>query len=187
MDLWVEAGKTYYVFVDGSFNDVGNFTLDLDLRPCGDGKKEGLEQCDDGNMNAADGCDGCVSCAGALETSDPSTHHCYLASMATASWAAARAACVAWGGDLVAVSSDMEASFLKLCAGTDFWVGGNDLAVEGTYTNSNGEPWFNFWSAGEPDNIAADDCVMLNCQAGGLADASCMTALRYVCERAPAK
>jgi cysteine-rich repeat protein len=56
----VSAGTTYYVIVDmvSSSATPGPFTLDVSIVPpvCGDGFVTGVEICDDGNNDPADGC-----------------------------------------------------------------------------------------------------------------------------------
>jgi cysteine-rich repeat protein len=55
----VEAGKTYFAFVDGynGANGAYSVTVKVDPAVCGNGKVEGSEQCDDGNTAGGDGCD----------------------------------------------------------------------------------------------------------------------------------
>ncbi|MEP7127001.1 MAG: lectin-like protein [Byssovorax sp.] len=182
--IWVEAGVTYWVVVAG---DPAPFTLDLKLFPCGNGTVEGLEQCDD----PADAkCIGCLKCNGASEVRDPISQHCYqLATFGfgAKSWPSARAACVAWGGDLAAISSQEELSFLDGKSQlTSVWLGGSDAALECSYTWSNGEPWFAKWDPSQPDNSNGnEDCVAFTPN-GTINDLGCGNALDYICERAPA-
>jgi cysteine-rich repeat protein len=59
--LFVAAGTTYLAVEDGGAG--GTFDLHLEFLPyfCGDGVVAGLEQCDDGNAAAGDGCSDCVA------------------------------------------------------------------------------------------------------------------------------
>jgi len=54
----VQAGDTYYIFVDGYNGEAGPFQLDVEILPafCGNGHVEGVEQCDDGATLDGDGC-----------------------------------------------------------------------------------------------------------------------------------
>ncbi len=64
MELLVEPGDTYYVFIDGKPGDGGNagaeYALDVtfDVQVCGDSAVVGTEQCDDGNDADDDLCTG---------------------------------------------------------------------------------------------------------------------------------
>jgi cysteine-rich repeat protein len=94
---------------------------------CGDGKREGAEECDDGNAESHDGCVQCMTC-GPIPTSldepfehfDDRTGSCYLVEgqnptgfMQVTSWDGANAHCVTWGGTLVVVSSSDEHNVLQ--------------------------------------------------------------------------
>ena len=58
LELEVQAGQTYYVFVDGYLSQHGPFTLHVTVTPpcCGDGTVDNGEACDDGNQVDGDGC-----------------------------------------------------------------------------------------------------------------------------------
>ncbi|MDB5218280.1 MAG: Multiple EGF-like-domain protein 3 precursor, partial [Myxococcaceae bacterium] len=59
ISLSVVQGQTYYLIVDGAgATDKGAFTMLVTVSPpgCGDGLVAGVEQCDDGNSVAGDGC-----------------------------------------------------------------------------------------------------------------------------------
>ena len=69
----------------------------------------------------------------------------------------------------------------------DLWIGGNDVAMEGAYAWSNGEPWvFASWAEGVPiDQGGYRDCVTLVASAGALPafDARmCAEERGYLCE-----
>ncbi|ACY13585.1 DUF4215 domain-containing protein [Haliangium ochraceum] len=64
VDFLVAAGQTVYAHVTdfGDNSPIATYFLQIHLSVCGDGVLEGLEQCDDGNNVAGDGCDAdCVS------------------------------------------------------------------------------------------------------------------------------
>lgn len=72
LEFPVVAGTPYYVFVDGLQGATGPFKAQVivSVAECGNGKKEGGEECDDGNLAPGDGCS--VSCvfepAGPVDT-----------------------------------------------------------------------------------------------------------------------
>jgi cysteine-rich repeat protein len=180
--LWVHAGVTYYVVVDG---DPLAFTLELSLTACGDMVKQGLEECDppDGTT-----CIGCFLCAASDEHFDPVSKHCYRVG-SNKNWTAARADCIAWGGDLVGIGSPAEYDFVTaLGFGSDVWTGGNDLAAECSFGWVDGERWWPAFDAGEPNNSGGDEhCVELDPQATPMMnDEKCTDSQDYICERAPA-
>lgn len=186
--IWVHAGLTYWVVVSGESPAAPTFTLDLKLSPCGDGVVTGFEQCDD---PASPTCFGCLSCTGNNELIGPISKHCYLLlPSAQKSWAGARSACIAWGGDLAALSSQAEFDFIaKKLAMKVVWTGGNALAKTCSYSFSNGEPWRASWLSGEPNEMNGQGCVTMSSLSSGggvMADAACGQALGYICERSPA-
>lgn len=181
---WMHAGQTVYVIVDTS--SVA-FELELVISPCGNNVVEGLEQCDDVNNPS---CVGCVLCNGADEFIDPASKHCYRYVSAGAMWADAHKACIAWGGDLVGVSSKAEFDFLEKHASPalvgDTWFGGYAIEPLCSYVWVNGEPWHTEWATDQPNN-GADHCIELY-QGGGrrMSDLGCDNAKASVCERTPA-
>lgn len=180
--IWVDAGVTYWVVASG---DSTFYNLDLKLFPCGNGQVEGLEECDD---PADVKCVGCTKCNGNTDFRDPNSKHCYrIGPFQQKSWSAARAACVAWGGDLAALGSKTEVSYVaaKIQIG-NAWIGGTDAAKECDFTWSNGEPWHANWDNGEPSNGGGnEDCVLLG-KNGAMSDYPCTNNFGYICERAPA-
>lgn len=181
--LWVHAGVTYYVIVDG---DSPDFTLNLALMPCGDSMVEGLEDCDDPGDPT---CIGCVRCDGAGEVLDPATKHCYRRETTNRNARDARVGCFAWGGDLVGISSQAEHDFILQTQGIgltgDTWTGGRALAGGCAYTWVNGERWRSAWADNEPSN-ANDQCVQLWQTSGyRLDDRNCNDSIPSLCERVP--
>lgn len=180
--IWVDAGVTYWIVASG---EDTFFNLDLKLSACGDGKVEGLEECDDG---ADPTCVGCTRCNGNTDVRDPTSKHCYrIGPFAQMSWSAARALCVEWGGDLAALGSRTEADYVaaKVQIGSA-WLGGTDAATECAFSWSNGEPWHAKWDASQPNSLNGnEDCVALT-KNGGMNDYPCASQFGYICERAPA-
>ena len=79
--------------------------------------------------------------------------------------------------------------FHSVCtADTDVHVGANDLAEEGVFVWSNGEPVTHGWSGGEPNDEAywgGEDCVSLS-PWQGLIDIPCSInfgTVAFICER----
>ena len=180
--LWVFAGVKYHVIVDA---DPHLFTLQLALSKCGNGVKEGLEDCDDLSDPS---CTGCVKCASPGDIQDPKTHHCYrrLPAADKKDWKAARRSCIAWGGDLVGVSSTAEANFLKAQPSFDgLWTGATDVPLECQFHWVNGEPWQPRWRSGEPNNSLGNEDCGLFFTTGEMDDRNCEEDHDALCERAP--
>jgi cysteine-rich repeat protein len=168
--------------------------------PCGNGSLDVNEECDDGNNDAGDGCgDDCkVECAFPEDLEgeafeDDTTHHCYLYVHDTITpqdaeqpWYDALYLCRAHGFELAAVNDPQEYDFIHDLGDPEVWVGGNDLAEEGTFAWTTGEPasFDGLWKPGEPSNTAGhENCVEV--RSDGLNDQQCGELNRYVCERHP--
>jgi cysteine-rich repeat protein len=170
--------------------------------PCGNGSIDTDEQCDDGNVSDGDGCGATceVECAG---LTDPSTFHCYVIVEDPLDWQSSRDACATLGADfdLTAISSQEEQTYLSTQTEIDdllvpdtnsavLWLGGTDVAEEGTWLWANGEPFFDNWVVGEPSNDGTngEHCsVYLHRDAIiGYDDRPCDRAYGYLCERPPA-
>lgn len=183
--VWVHAGVTYYVVVQGGDQQ---YTLTLTLSRCGDNKAEGLEQCDDA-ANAS--CVGCVLCTGDGEFMDPATRHCYRLVSQTKNWQDAHDDCVAWGGELAGIRNKAELDFLEKHdnpqINADTWMGGRAITPLCTYAWANGEPWYIEWVTDQP-NTGGDYCIEWYPTSGTrrLSDLGCGTGRAYLCERTPA-
>ena len=138
--------------------------------------------CDDGNPCTADSCSAgncshvaianCCASDAACDDSDACTldsckpmcdgttwnGSCYKALFATLTWATAEAQCVAWGGHLTSIgsageNSTVQATAKSVCGVQKTYIGGNDMAVEGSWHWNDGTPWtWANWSSGEPNN-----------------------------------
>lgn len=156
---------------------------------CGNGTVDAGEECDDANAAAGDGCDGCtVECSGVGEKEDPTNHHCFRLDGTGLGWAAAEAACASWSplAHLASIRNDTELGLVLDLVTTESWIGATDIAVEGTFAWSDGEPFdFDSWATGEPNDGGTEDCVAF--RASGLwGDTVCSAAKPFVCERVPA-
>jgi cysteine-rich repeat protein len=152
---------------------------------CGDGVAQGIEECDDGNAIAGDGCapDCTVECD-PPDVEEKDTHRCYRLVTGPDSWTAAAADCVQWGGWLVDITSPAEQAFVDDLVGqTEVWIGANGP-----------NPYDFFWTKSGEDNVYMNwvgspvfaDCGFMtddghwdraDCGAGSKA---------WVCERKPA-
>lgn len=176
---WVYANVKYYVVVDAG---AEAFSLRLDLTTCGDGTQQELEECDDPNDT---NCIGCFKCSGNGQVFDPESRHCYQRIPGQAKdWKSARGNCLAWGGDLVGISSAAEAEFLK-SKFNDVWSGANDLANECSFEWVNGEPWQPRWANNEPNDFTNDEDCAVFYDSGQMNDTDCDDHRDALCERAP--
>lgn len=87
----------------------------------------------------------------------------------------AQIACQEKGGHLVTITSKAENDFLNKQAqqhGKRFWIGGNDVTLEGEYAWITGEPWnFTAWKRGEPNNSnnpITDDYILFEASSSSL-------------------
>ena len=64
-----------------------------------------------------------------------------------------------------------------------YWIGGNDLPVEGTFTwtSDNSTLVFVNWYPGEPSDTNNQDCVAI-CREGHWRDSSCYAVWSYICK-----
>jgi hypothetical protein len=130
---------------------------------------------------------------------DPATGHCYYFDPgAMLGWNAALSLCKSLGPgwDLAAMNSTTEhqlvTAALDPLVAADTWIGGNDLAAEGVYVWSNGDPWsYEDWDSGQPNMQACaggdEDCVDIDFSRsppdGDFGDDCCDQAQPFLCER----
>lgn len=157
---------------------------------CGDGERAPWEACDDDNFIGGDGCSpSCLresTCTGAGRTIG-ARGECYVLHSTAANWNAARNACSGASATLVTIEDEYEQAFLRsfVAAGTTTaWIGLNDRDNEGTFVWTSGSASaFRFWTGGEPNNFANEDCVQIaGNEAGTWNDFGCDSSLAYICE-----
>jgi hypothetical protein len=90
-----------------------------------------------------------------------------------ATWTAAEAEAISFGGHLVSITSTaeqdfIEATFLPGSSTEVYWIGATDATLEGTYVWSSGEPVsFTNWAPSEPDDFGSGaDYSIINWQFG---------------------
>jgi hypothetical protein len=112
----------------------------------------------------------------------------YRKLLTAAPWMNHVTACTAEGANVyLAIPDDAtELSALVTFAGADFWIGIDDMAVEGAYKTVRGAtPTFLPWAPGEPDNAGNQDCVEALAATSKLATLQCNTAHIAICECEP--
>jgi cysteine-rich repeat protein len=153
---------------------------------CGNQQIEFGEACDDGNTEDGDECNAVckLDCAGGRTWQ----LHCYRVLGADA-WAASRLACQGLGMDLVTIDSRQELLFVtalrdELANNTYYWLGLNDLDLEGTFVWVSGaEVTYTNWAPGEPNDIGGDeDCATVFRAGDSWYDYPCQTSCTAVCE-----
>lgn len=94
-------------------------------------------------------------------TSPTDPTRCFTYRSATLPWAMARDACAAMGGALADVRNAQEnVALIDLARTQATWLGGTDVATEGTWLWTDGTPFgFNAWAEGQPNGGAQANCV----------------------------
>jgi len=105
------------------------------------------------------------------------------------SWPDAQKSCESIGGSLIMDDSDATHTWLSKRYPTRTWVGGSDIAKEGTWMWVNGRKITkNYWRKGEPNNVRNEDCIAANWwkESGsnpfGWNDYQCHQKHAYACE-----
>ncbi|MFO0749955.1 MAG: lectin-like protein [Myxococcota bacterium] len=197
--LVVLAERSGWVAANESCTDPADVDHD------GDGASACLDDCDDDHADVHPGapeqcnlrdddCDGILDdaaeCPPCLDVADP-IHGggavwalCY----APRTWADARAACQARGGDLVTVPDAATQDALRRAAlalqWNNWWIGLSDLTSEGTFAWVDGSAFgYSAWNGGEPNDYGGnEDCAHLVPWSGGLwNDLDCSREQPYVC------
>lgn len=114
----------------------------------------------------------------------------YMYCSATLEWAAAQTVCHTYGYELITMNDAAENTWAMSIAtsygwtsGYIFWMGFNDIAVEGTFVWASGDAaTYTNWNSGEPNNSGGEDCAH-TWSSGKWNDIPCTGyPARYVCE-----
>ena len=99
-------------------------------------------------------------------------------------WEDAEQKCVEYGGHLTSIQSSEENKFVyDLSEKAVTWIGGNDLAAEGSWTWSDGTPWsFTNWK-GQPNNDGNEDCLDIGYYNEEWNDNKCSRKLPAICKK----
>lgn len=98
---------------------------------------------------------------------NPANSHDYLLVTNAMSWSNAQAYAVSLGGHLVSISDAAEYDWILNTFGTEYWIGLNDMATEGVWTWSSGDPvTFTDWLPGEPNDLMGEDAAYLTAVTG---------------------
>ncbi|PCC71268.1 Putative metal-binding motif-containing protein [Nannocystis exedens] len=176
-------------------------TVPSDVDLDGDGYSACTDDCNDDDPDvhpdAQEACDLDDDNCDGIWDEDPLCPHCVekdLPGPGTAQlcfvalpFAEAEADCVAQGGHLLSIPSqeiqDWAVAEAFAVAGSDWWIGLNDVDAEDDFVWTDGAPLaFTAWNEGEPNNVGEEDCVNLPTWSGGLwNDLGCGTPLPYIC------
>jgi hypothetical protein len=90
---------------------------------------------------------------------------CFVLVAGPATWADAKAACVAMSAQLAILDSAAKDSVAEAMLAVDTFIGGTDAVTEGTFLWVDGTPvGFTNWHTGEPNNGAGayqEDCIVV--------------------------
>ena len=116
------------------------------------------------------------SYAGAAPIFNNTTDHWY--DTVYGDWNTAEANAVALGGHLVTINDADEQSWLvsNFGSSTQYWIGFNDIAVEGNWEWVSGEPvTYTNWYRGEPNDVGNEDVAVMNWETYGRWNDWCST------------
>ncbi|XP_022310989.2 alpha-N-acetylgalactosamine-specific lectin-like [Crassostrea virginica] len=127
---------------------------------------------------------------------------CYYFNQTGDTWSNSKRMCEDNGGYLASIRTTEENSWIvdtflppwnyTLCSPNwwyccEYWIGGNDLSLEGTFTWTSDNStlgFINWYPPSEPDNNSDQDCLSI-CRDGHWADNPCERVWPYIC-KAPA-
>lgn len=116
----------------------------------------------------------------------------YLFCQINKTWSVAKGECSQWGYHLVTIDDSAEDGWLDAQidgynANKQWWIGYNDVTVEGYWDWDGPYSTYTNWGSNEPNDAnSGEDCAILNSWSGGSwNDASCSTSTYYICEANP--
>ena len=146
----------------------------------------GLDDNCNGSIDDGAGCACSSSTCDCTFANDPSTGHGYLfcSGDSTSDWDNAEAYCASRGYHLATIESDAENGFVASQlwgSANDWWIGLNDVAVEGTFVWVSGSTSsYRNWRSGRPDG---GDCVQIERdESDQWNDRGCTNTRSFVCE-----
>ncbi|KAL9974659.1 hypothetical protein ACROYT_G011722 [Oculina patagonica] len=113
-------------------------------------------------------------------------NHCYKLVSDLRTWSAAKTHCESLGSLLASIHSREENDFVRTLISTQTWLGGTDIASEGTWVWEDGEDFggFSSWPAGEPNGGENEQCLwMMYDENGNWNDAGCDAGKPHVCKK----
>lgn len=101
-------------------------------------------------------------------------------------WPEARDTCETFGATLTSVESAAENAFIATHLlgqeSEELWLGGSDLAQEGTFAWEDGQPFiYENWAFGEPNDSGGQDCIQMY-GFGRWDDDNCDETRRFMCK-----
>ncbi|MCB9787637.1 MAG: hypothetical protein H6744_13225 [Deltaproteobacteria bacterium] len=146
--------------------------------------------CDDADACTIDSCAEAPPCPLGELLGDS----CYLVTPTVLLWSAANIACESQGGHLASIAdatenANVHTALVAGCSG-DAWLGGNDIAEEGTYVWTDGTPFsYTHWYGGDgpPGGLPNSDVVKMHHAAAAtwFNLRTDLTAPCYICEFEP--
>ena len=115
-------------------------------------------------------------------------NYCYKFVQIKKTWPEAKTQCESLGSYLVTTHSLDESEFvfsLMSASGSNMWIGGNDIAAEGTWVWEDGEIWggFTAWNDGEPNGGVSEQCIALLDYKNAWYDVSCGSVYNFMCKK----
>ena len=154
---------------------------------CGDGSIDGIEECDDQNAVAGDGCTSCTIDCEPDASKDPTSGHCYRVFVASLNQQSAEANCQAWGGapglgHLASMGDAAENAFVAPLVTGNTWIGADDLG--GAWAWLDATPFsFENWQMGEPNFPGIEHCMFMDAEAKWHDHDCADLRSAYLCER----
>jgi hypothetical protein len=114
----------------------------------------------------------------------------YLFCEQNRTWSVAKGECAQYGYSLVSIDDATENQWVYNTAvgysSSRWWMGINDLTVEGYWDWDGAYTDFEMWATGDPNGGSGENCGLFNEYGNeSWSDASCSTSIYFVCETLP--